>query len=52
MDRSSVVVNEFDLVRVAVQPSKADAPLIVDANTMLSGAITFELLEAIARRRA
>ena len=47
-----MVVNEFDVVRVTVVPSKADAPLIVDANTVLSGAITFELFEAVSGRRA
>ena len=45
-----MVVNDLDLIGVGILPAKADAPLIVHPNTMLTGAISFELLEAIARR--
>lgn len=47
-----VIVDDRDVVRVAVLPPKADAPLIVDANTVLPRAITFQLLQAIAGRDA
>ena len=47
-----MIVNNCDLVRIAVLPPKADTPLLIDANTVLPGPITFELLKAIARRRA
>jgi hypothetical protein len=52
MDVLLVVVGDLDIVRVAVLPPKADAPLIVDVNAVLPGSIPFELLQAIARRDA
>src|SRR3982751_6798751 len=45
-----MVVNDLDLIGVSILPAKADAPLIVHPNTVLASAISFELLEAIARR--
>ncbi len=47
---SVVVVDNRYVVRCTVLPSKADAPLLVDANTVFTGAIAFQELEAIARR--
>src|SRR5579884_561022 len=47
---ASMVVDDLNVVSVAVSPSKADAPLIVDPNTMLACAIPSELLESIAWR--
>ena len=49
---TSVIVNDFDLVGIAGTPSKADAPLIVDANTVLSGPIAATYLQAVAGRDA
>src|SRR5205814_2352607 len=37
-------------MRVSTSPSEADAPLIVDADTVLTGTRSFELLESIAGR--
>jgi len=31
-----MIVNDFDLVRVAISPYKTDPPLFVDADRMLS----------------
>lgn len=45
-----MVVNDLNVVGIAILPAKADAPLIIDANTVLSGAIPVELFEPIARR--
>ena len=45
-----MVVNDLDLVRIAVLPAKADPPLIVDTDTVLSDPIALELLEPVARR--
>ena len=39
-------------MRIATDPAKADAPLIVDPNAVLAFAIAFERFEAICRRRA
>jgi hypothetical protein len=47
-----VVVADLDLVRVAVLPDEADAPLVVDADAELSGAVPGEPLEAVAGRAA
>jgi hypothetical protein len=49
---SSVVIDERDVKRVTILPTKADPPLIVNANAMLAGAITFELLQSITGRNA
>jgi hypothetical protein len=45
-----VVVGDFYIVRIAPRPAKADAPLVVDANAELAGAVTYELLQPIPRR--
>jgi hypothetical protein len=47
-----MIVNDLDLIGIAILPSKADAPLLVHANTVLAGAIAPELLQSIARRHA
>jgi hypothetical protein len=47
-----VLVNDLNLVGIAIFPAETDAPLIVHANTVLTGAITPELLQSIARRNA
>ena len=47
-----MIVHDRDIVRVAVLPPKADAPLIVDANAVLASAIALELFESIAGRNA
>lgn len=36
-----VIIHDFNSVTVAVTPDKADAPLLIDANRMLSLAISF-----------
>src|SRR5439155_12128267 len=45
---SSVIVDNLDIVRVSVLPPKADAPLVVDANTVLTLSITAQRFEPIA----
>jgi hypothetical protein len=47
-----MIVNDLNLGGIANLPPKADAPSLVHANTVLSGAITPELLQSIARRHA
>jgi hypothetical protein len=44
-----MVVNDLDFMGVRILPAKADAPLIVHANTVLATAIAFQLLEARCR---
>jgi hypothetical protein len=36
---TSMIVRDFQFVRIAVMPSKVDAPLIVDANAVLAFAV-------------
>jgi len=47
-----VIVDDLDVGRVAVLPAKAHAPLIVDPDRVLSGAISLQRLESKARNRA
>ena len=47
----SVVVDDFHVIRAPIRPNEADAPLVVDADRVLSRPITAERLKAIARWR-
>ena len=47
-----VVVDDLDVERVGGAPDEADAPLVVDANAVLTRPGSLENLEAIARRNA
>ena len=43
-----MVVDDFDVIGVAASPKKADPPLIVDPNAMLSFAISGKALQPVA----
>jgi hypothetical protein len=45
-----VIVDDFDVVRIAFAPPKADAPLVVHTDAELARPGTAELLEPVARR--
>jgi hypothetical protein len=47
--RPSVIVRDLDIFSVALGPSEADAPLIVDPNAHLSCPVIFQSFEPIAR---
>lgn len=47
-----MTVDDLNLVGVAVPPAKADAPLLVHANTVQAGSIATELLQSLSRRNA
>ena len=47
-----MIVTELDLVRVAVFEPKADPPLVVHGDRMLSDAVASERVESIPRRHA
>jgi hypothetical protein len=47
-----VIINDLYVVGIASLPAKADAPLLVHANTVLACAIAPELLQSIAGRDA
>lgn len=48
--RSLVIINNLDVECVAVFETETKPPLIVDSNTVLTIAITFQNFESIARR--
>ncbi len=43
-----MVVAELDVVRIAVEKAEADAPLIIDRNSVLPDAVSLERMESIA----
>jgi hypothetical protein len=45
-----MVVGHFNVESIRAIPAKADPVLVVDANTVLSGAISLQLLQAIVGR--
>ncbi len=45
-----MVIYDFDFLGIGSAPDEADAPLFVDADAMLALSVSFERLEAIARR--
>jgi hypothetical protein len=47
-----MIITNFNIERVAGCPAKANAPLFVDSNRMLSGTISVQRFEPIARGNA
>jgi hypothetical protein len=47
-----VVVDNFDLVRIVLKPDKANAPLVINPNAVLSGPVASKRLQVIAYRNA
>ena len=48
----SVVIDDFHVVGVAVSPTEADAPLIVNPDAVLAFALPLQGFEPIGRRNA
>jgi hypothetical protein len=46
-----MVVDNLNVKRIGVKPAKADAPLVVDPNTMLPSPIACQGFQMIARNR-
>lgn len=46
-----MIIYDFDFFRPAIRPVKANTPLIVNANAVLTGAISLERFETVAGRR-
>jgi hypothetical protein len=44
-----VVVRDLDVVCIPRLPAETDAPLVVDPDTVLPGAVAHEFLQAVAR---
>jgi hypothetical protein len=47
-----VIIHYLDIIHFAITPDEADSPLIVNPNAMLTGSVSSERLEAVARRHA
>jgi len=45
-----MVIHNLDLIRVAVAPDKAYAPLVVDPNTVLALTVARQLFESVSAR--
>ncbi len=46
-----MIVDDFNVMRIAVRPPKAHAPLIVDPNAVLAEAVAVQFLQAIPWRK-
>lgn len=44
-----MIIDNLDRMRIAILPAEANAPLVVDADAVLSHAVTFERFELVAR---
>jgi len=44
-----MVVGNLDIVRVSIQPPKAESPLVIDAYAVLALPITLQCLQSIPR---
>jgi hypothetical protein len=47
-----MIIYDFDFMGVLTHPTKAEAPLVIDANAVLASALAFESFQAIAGRKA
>jgi hypothetical protein len=45
-----VIVDNFDVIGVAVSPRKTDSPLIVDSDAVLAATVPAQFLQPVARR--
>src|ERR1700680_866899 len=48
--RSSMIVDNLNIMSAMTHPPEANAPLIVDPDTYLAGALALEHFEAVSRR--
>src|SRR5882757_2366359 len=44
-----MIVDDFDVLRSCTRPAKADSPLVVDADRMLSRPVVFQSLKTVGR---
>jgi hypothetical protein len=49
---TSMVIYDFDIVRLTIDPAKTNAPLIVDPDRMLPGSTATQGLQPVAGRNA
>ncbi len=46
-----MIIHDFHFVSIALMPSEANAPLVIDTNTMLTFTVSSERLQPVTRRR-
>lgn len=46
-----MIIRDFYIVGIAIEKTKANAPLIVDGDRVLSLTVPFELMKSISRRK-
>lgn len=49
---STVIIRYLNIVCIAIAPDKADAPLVINSDAVLSAAVTFEFLQSPCRSQA
>jgi len=47
-----MIINDFHVMSISFYPFKTDAPLVIDADTVLSFAIASQTLQSVCRRDA
>jgi len=47
-----VVIHDLSVVRIAVTPREADAPLVVDSNAICARTVAFQQLQLVSRKHA
>jgi len=47
-----VIIRDLNVMRIAVLPGKADAPLVIDSNTIRPRAAALQQLKLVSRRDA
>jgi hypothetical protein len=45
-----MIINNFDMIGIAVFPTKTNAPLVVNTNTVLSGTIPLQPFQPVSWR--
>lgn len=45
-----MIINDFDIVGIAIRPTKTDTPLAIDSNAVLAFPLPFEQFEPVAGR--
>jgi hypothetical protein len=45
-----MIIDDFDLVRIPFVPDETDAPLVVDADTVLSSPFSLQRFQSVTRR--
>jgi len=47
-----MVIHDLNVVRIAVAPGEADAPLVINSNAVRPGPVAFQQFKLVSRRRS